>query len=118
MAAPFPYAPDGDHDYGRIIQAVRPELEAAGNPAYVVVLLDAAGAVHLSPMVFATVHPAAELARRLKAAAADGTEAFIVSRQAERRRAQLSVLDPATLRKRHEQLEVIEPTFAEIDGPL
>jgi hypothetical protein len=118
MAAPFAYAPDDAHDYGRIIHGVRLELEAAGNPAYLVVLVDAADVTQLSHMVFATVHSAADLARRLGREAPEGTEALIVSRQADRRRAQYSVLDPATLRKRHEQLEVIEPTFAEIDGPL
>jgi hypothetical protein len=95
------------------------ELEAAGNPAYVVALLDAAGAVnHLSPMVFATVFPASDLARRMARTAGEGEEAIIISRHASGERAQFAVLDPKTLRKRHEQLEVIERTFAESDGPL
>jgi len=118
MAAAFPTARADAHDYARIIHAVRLDLEAAGNPAYVVVLVDVAGATHSSPMVFSAPFPASDLARRLGAEAADGVEALVVSRAAAGRRAQYTVLDPMTLRKRHEQVEVIEPTFAETDGPL
>lgn len=117
MSLPFP-ANLPEHDYGRIIHAVRVELESAGNPAFVVAIVEADEVKHLSPMVFATIYPASDLARRLRRTAEPGQKAVIISRHASGERAHLAVLDPVTLRKLHEQQEIVEKTFADLDGPV
>jgi hypothetical protein len=106
-------------DYTRLVDAVRLELQEAGNPAFIVAIRDAGGGVHLAPMVFAAVGPAGEYARRVSAAAvADGERVLIVSRQATTRRQSYDVLEPISLRRLHLQQEVIEQSFAETDGPI
>jgi hypothetical protein len=108
-----------DLDFVGVINQTRLELEAAGNPAYLVVVVDGAGAVHLTPMVFSTIGPAADHATRIgRAAFATGELVVIVSRQAAAGRAMFSVIDPRGLRKLHQRLEVIEETLAETDGPV
>ena len=62
-----------DPDYVGIINQSRLELEAAGNPSYVVVVLGHDGESHLAPMVFATAArpsttPPASAAPRLRPA--------------------------------------------------
>ena len=104
-------------DFVRVISQARLELETAGNPSYVVVIIDEAGETHLAPMVFSTVGPAADHAARInRAAFATGELVLIVSRSAADHRAMFAVLDPRGLRKLHQRLEVIEETFAETDG--
>jgi hypothetical protein len=106
-------------DYVRLVDAVRLELQDAGNPAFIIAIREASGTVHLAPMVFAAVGPAAEYARRVAASAlSDGERVLIISRQATARRQSYDVLEPATLRRLHLQQEVIEPSFAETDGPI
>jgi hypothetical protein len=105
-------------DYVGVINGVRLQLETAGNPAYMVVILDAAGETQLSPMIYATVGPTSEHAVRLAREAGPGERVLIVSRSASGRRAMFTVLEPRTLKKLHQRLEVIEETFAESDGPL
>ena len=106
-------------DYVRLVDAVRLELQDAGNPAFIVAIRDAGGTVHPAPMVFAAVGPAAEYARRIGASdAADGERVLIISRQATARRQSYDVLEPATLRRLHLQQEVIERSVAETDGPI
>jgi hypothetical protein len=111
-------APEAPVDYVRVINGVRLELESAGNPSYVVVILDAAGEAQLSPMVYATVGPSADHAVRLSKDADPGERVFIVSRSAAGRRAMFTVLEPRSLKKLHQRLEVIEESFAETDRPI
>jgi hypothetical protein len=111
--------PPSDLDHVRIINQSRLELESAGNPAYVVVVIDHAGDAHLTPMVFATVGPAVDHATRIgRAAFATGERVVIVSRSAAVRRAMFAVMDPRTQRKLHQRLEVIEESFAEMDTTI
>jgi hypothetical protein len=113
MSAPFSL------DFVRIINAARLELESAGNPSYVVAVMDADGQAHLAPMVFSTVGPAADHATRLnRAAFSTGEQVVIVSRSAAGHRAMFTVVEPRTLRKLHQRLEVIEETFAEMDTKI
>lgn len=108
-----------DFDYVRIINQARLELESAGNPAYVVVVVDHQGDAQLTPMVFATVGPATDHATRIGRAVFDtGERVVIVSRSAAGRRAMFSVVEPRTMRKLHQRLEVIEETFAEMDTKI
>jgi hypothetical protein len=106
-------------DHVRIINQVRLDLESAGNPAYVVAVVDTTGEAHLAPMVFSTVGPAADHAARLNRATFDtGEQVVIVSRSAAGRRAMFTVVEPRTLRKLHQRLEVIEESFAELDTKI
>jgi hypothetical protein len=108
-----------DFDYVRIINGCRLELESAGNPSYVVVVVDHNNEAHLTPMVFATVGPAADHASRIGRACFDtGERVVIVSRSAAGRRAMFTVVEPRTMRKLHQRLEVIEETFAEMDRAI
>jgi hypothetical protein len=108
-----------EFDYVRIINQARLELESAGNPSYVVVVVDQQDEAHLAPMVFATVGPAADHASRLNRAAFEtGERVVIVSRSAAGRRAMFTVVEPRTMRKLHTRLEVIEETFAELDAKI
>jgi hypothetical protein len=103
-------------DFVRIINESRLELEAAGNPSYVVVVLDHAGESHLAPMVFATVGPAVDHAIRIgRAAFETGEQVVIVSRSVAERRAMFSVMDPRTQKKLYQRVEVVEETLADID---
>lgn len=105
-------------DYLRVINGVRLELESAGNPSYMVVVVDEAGEAHLSPMIYATVGPSSDHAARLVRDAAPGERVLIIGRSAAGRRAMFTVLEPRTLKKLHQRLEVIEESFAETDGPI
>lgn len=106
-------------DYGRLVDAVRLELQEAGNPAFVVAVRHRGGTIELAPMVFAAVGPAGEFARRVAAeSAGEGELVVIVSRQAARARQSFDVLEPVTLRRLHLQQEVIEQSFLETDGPI
>ena len=107
-----------DVDFVRVINGTRLELEQAGNPSYVVVVLDGEGQVHLSPMVFATIGPANDHASRLSAEAYPGEQVLIINRSAAGRRAMFTVVEPKTIRTLFQRLEVIEETFAETDGPI
>jgi hypothetical protein len=111
-------APEAAVDHVRVINGVRLELESAGNPSYVVVILDASGEAQRSPMIYATVGPSADHAIRLARDTAPDERVVIVSRSAAGRRAMFTVLDPKTLKKLHQRLEVIEETFAETDRPI
>jgi hypothetical protein len=111
-------APGAQLDYVRIINGSRLELEAAGNPAYVVVILDAEGQAHLSPMVFATVGPATDHAQRTATSTAAGEHVVIVSRSAAGGRAMFSVVEPKTLKRLHQRLEVVEQSFADTDRAI
>ena len=103
-------------DYAGINNRSRLELEAAGNPSYVVVVLGNDGQSHMAPMVFATAGPAIDHATRIgRAAFETGEQVVIVSRSVAERRAMFSVMDPRTQKKLHQRLEVVEETFAEID---
>lgn len=108
----------GELDYARVINGTRLELEQAGNPSYVVVIVDEAGDFHLSPVVFATIGPANDHALRLAPDAAAGEHVVIINRSADGERAMFTVVEPKTIRKLHQHLEVIEETFAESEGPL
>ena len=113
MSTPF------DLDHVRIINQARLELESAGNPSYVVAVVEADGTAQLAPMIFSTVGPAADHATRLSRATFDtGEQVVIVSRSAAGRRAMFTVVEPRTLRKLHQRLEVIEETFAELDTKI
>jgi hypothetical protein len=105
-------------DYVRTINSARLELESAGNPSYVVVTLDATGDAQLSPMVFSTVGPAADHGVRLARETDPGEQVVIVSRSAGGQRAMFTVVEPKTLKRMHQRLEVIEQTFAETDGVI
>lgn len=106
-------------DHVRIINQARLELETAGNPSYMVVVVDQQNVAHLTPMIFATIGPATEHASRIGRACFDtGERVLIVSRSAVDRRAAFVILDPRTMRKLHQRLEVIEETMAEIDASI
>jgi hypothetical protein len=105
-------------DFVRTINSARLELESAGNPSYVVVTLDAEGQGHLSPMVFSTVGPAADHGVRISRDVAPGEQVVIVSRSAGGQRAAFTVVEPKTLKRMHQRIEVIEQTFAETDGVI
>ncbi|WP_027007333.1 hypothetical protein [Conexibacter woesei] len=108
-----------DLDHVSVINSCRLELESAGNPSYVVAIVDETGAVHLAPMVFSTVGPAADHATRLnRAAFGTNEQVVIVSRSAAGRRAMFTVVEPRTLRKLHQRLEVIEESFHEMDTKI
>ena len=113
-----PTSPAAGLDFNRIVHAARLELETAGNPSFIVVVVEASGATHLSPLVFFTHAPASEDARRAAATGSPGDVIVIVSRQAVAHRALFTVLDPQTLKKLHTQLEVVETTFAEDTAPI
>jgi hypothetical protein len=107
-----------DIDYVRTINGARLELEAAGNPSYVVVVIDRTGQGHLSPMVFSTVGPAADHALRVAGTIEPGEQLVIVSRSASGQRAAFTVVEPKTLKRLHQRIEVIEQTFAETDRAI
>jgi hypothetical protein len=107
-----------DIDFVRTINGARLELELAGNPSYVVVTLDATGQGHPSPMVFSTVGPAADHALRVSRTTEPGERVVIVGRSAGGQRAAFTVVDPKTLKRMHQRIEVIEQTFAETDGVI
>jgi hypothetical protein len=105
-------------DYVRTINGARLELESAGNPSYVVVTLDGTGEGRLSPMVFSTVGPAADHGVRMAREVGPDEQVVIVSRSAGGQRAVFTVVEPKTLKRMHQRLEVIEQTFAETDGVI
>jgi hypothetical protein len=107
-----------DIDYARVINGTRLELESAGNPAYVVVILDGGGEAHIAPMVFSTIGPASDHAQRLTPSLAEGERIVVVSRSAAGQRVMFTILDPKTLRKLHQRPEVVEQAFKDSDGPL
>jgi hypothetical protein len=108
-----------DLDYVRIINQSRLELEAAGNPSYLVVVVDHAGEPHLAPMVFSTPGPAVDHATRIgRAAFETGEQVVIVSRSVAERRAMFTVMDPRTQKKLHQRPEVVEETLADIDRAI
>ncbi|MDX6702321.1 MAG: hypothetical protein QOF26_2547 [Baekduia sp.] len=111
-------APAAPLDYVRIINAARLELESAGNPSYVVAIVDAAGQAHLSPMVFSTVGPAADHAMRVAKATEPGEQVLTVSRSEAGHRAMFTVVEPKTLKRLHQRLEVVEETFVETDRKI
>jgi hypothetical protein len=100
-------------NYPALVNAVRLELEAAGNPAFVTAVVDGSGTTHASPVVFSSIGPAADHAHHVALAAADGETVLIVSRQSEGPRQLYSVLAPGTLKRLHAQHEVIETAVAE-----
>jgi hypothetical protein len=110
--------PDSAADYVRVINGVRLELETAGNPAYLAVVVTPGGELLLSPVVYATIAPAAEHAVRMSRDLEPGEQVHVVSRSAAGRRAMFTVVEPRTLKKLHQRLEVIEESFAESDGPI
>jgi hypothetical protein len=115
----MPAARANDLDYVRVINAVRLELESAGNPSYVVVVVGATGEVELTPMIFSTVGPASDHASRIGSAVAATSDCVvIVSRSAADQRAMFAVIDPRGLRKLYQRFEVIEETFAEINAKI
>jgi hypothetical protein len=110
--------PESASDYVRVINGVRLELETAGNPAYAVVSIDATGEAFISPMVYATVSPAADYGSRIQREAGPDEHVYVVSRSAAGKRAMFTIVDPKTLKKLHQRLEVIEESFVETDGPI
>jgi hypothetical protein len=114
---PVPSGPSSP-EYVQVIEAVRLELMEAGNPAFVVAILDAGGKTHASPVIFSAVGPSSDHARRVAPALAEGERVLLVSRQADRTRQTYNVLDPRTLRKLHVQQEVIEQSFLSTGGPI
>ena len=105
-------------NYRRIVDAVRLELQEAGNPAFIVAVVAGHDAVQVAPMIFSAVAPASDYARRMAGNLGPGERVLLVSRHASRRRQAFNVLDPATLKKLHVQDEVIEAAFIESDGPI
>jgi hypothetical protein len=102
----------------RVVEAVRLDLEAAGNPTYVLVVVHACGTAHSAPIIFSAVGPASQHARRLRPTVGEDERLLIVSRHASRSRQTYNVLDPATLRKLHVQDEVIEASVVQTHGPV
>jgi hypothetical protein len=105
-------------NYNDIVDAVRLELQEAGNPAFIVALVDADGRVHVAPMIFSAVGPSNDHALRMLPGLGPGERLLLVSRHASRRRQAFNVLEPKTLRKLHVLDEVIEAAFIETDGPV
>ncbi|MBI5103778.1 MAG: hypothetical protein HZB46_02085 [Solirubrobacterales bacterium] len=79
-------------DHARIVDAVRPALEAAGAPAYAVALVGARGLVRAASGVHRRPGPAHEQARRLTRG---DVRAVVVGFEARGSRAAVTVLDPA-----------------------
>jgi hypothetical protein len=102
----------------RVIEAVRLELEAAGNPTYVLVIVDAGGGVHSAPIIFSAVGPAATHAKRMAGDVGAGEKLLIVSRHASRTRQTYNILEPDGLKKLHVQDEVIEASVLQTHGPV
>jgi hypothetical protein len=102
----------------RVVESVRLDLEAAGNPTYILVIVDAAGGAHSAPIVFSAVGPASQHAKRLAPGLGPGEKLLIVSRHASRTRQTFNVLEPAGLKKLHIQDEVIEASVAQTHGPV
>lgn len=111
-------SPGADIDFARVINITRLELETAGNPAYMVVIVDAAGEPHLAPMVFSTVGPAADHAQRLTPSLGAGEQVVLVSRSAVDQRAMFTVLEPRTLRKLFQRPEVVEQSLSDAGGSV
>ena len=61
---------------------------------------------------------APDLLRHLSAEAYPGEQVLIINRSAAGKRAMFTVVEPKTIRKLFQRLEVIEETFAETDGPI
>jgi hypothetical protein len=102
----------------RVVDAVRLDLEAAGNPTYMVVVVDATGAVHATPLIFSAVVPAGQHAKRITPQLGAGEKLLIVSRHASRSRQTFNVHEPAGLKKLHIQDEVIEAPVLQTHGPV
>jgi hypothetical protein len=105
-------------NYGQLIDAVRLELHEAGNPAFLIAVVDADGSVHIAPMIFSAVGPSSDHALRMLPSLAPGQRLVVVSRHASPRRQAFNVLDPKTLRKLHVQDEVIESSILDTEGPI
>jgi hypothetical protein len=101
----------------RVIESVRLDLEAAGNPTYILVIVDASGNVHSAPIIFSAVGPAGQHAKRLASTVGENERLLIVSRHASRTRQTFNILEPAGLRKLHVQDEVIEASVLRTHGP-
>jgi hypothetical protein len=102
----------------RVIESVRLDLEAAGNPTYIVVIVDASGDVHSAPIVFSAVGPAGQHARRLAPNLGAGEQLLVVSRHASRTRQTFTILETAGLKKLHVQDEVVEASVLQTHGPV
>jgi len=103
--------------YPKIINFARLSLEAAGNPAYGIVI-ESDGRLQMQPMIYANLKPVLGYAERLAAEAAPGASVYIVSRQiAENQRVVYDVADELG-RKLHRQFEVIERSLADEDTLL
>lgn len=103
--------------YPRIINFARLSLEAAGNPAYGIVV-ETAERLEMQPMIYANLKPVLGHAERIAADAAPGELIYIVSRQiGESQRVVYDVADQLG-RKLHRQFEVIERSLADEDTLL
>jgi hypothetical protein len=102
----------------RVVEAVRLELEEAGNPAYILVVVDGEGRGHSIPIIFSAVGPASGHAARLAPQLGAGEQLVIASRHASRTRQTFNILEPAGLRKLHVQDEVIEASVLQTHGPV
>ena len=97
----------------RVLEAVRLELEAAGNPAYTVAVVDADGRAHPGPIVYSRREPAIAHARRMSVG--EGETLVIVTREVVDRRARFTILDRTGATRLHEQLEVVESSLVQDD---
>ncbi|MEI2701975.1 MAG: hypothetical protein V9E83_06195 [Baekduia sp.] len=100
-------------EYQRVVNSARIELEAAGNPAYGIVVADAEGNA-VEPMVYAALRPAMQHAERIARSSAPGERVMIVSRARDGERIAFTIMDPRT-RKLHQQFEVVEKSISEED---
>jgi hypothetical protein len=105
MSAPYIRHPD------RVLNAVRLELEAAGNPSYVVAVLDDDCHATLAPMTFARREPAASHARELDRQITE--DVVVVGREEVARRALFTVFDATVSYKLYSRVEVVESTIAQ-----
>lgn len=103
-------------DYPRMVNAARIELEAAGNPAYGIVVMTADG-FDVEPMVYAQLRPALTHAERVSGLLEPGEQLFIVSRAQDTEQIAFTIMDDRT-RKLHQQFEVIEKSLSEQEGPI
>lgn len=100
--------------YPKIVNCARPALDAAGDPAFGVVV-ETTGRLEVMPVIYASLKPVLGYAERLAHDAVTDERIYIVSRQiVESQRVIYDVADELG-HKLHRQVEVIEPSLADED---
>jgi hypothetical protein len=104
-------------NYGRVIDAVRTDLEASGAPAFVAVTVTPGWDVRPGPLVFASVGPCKAQADVMAARVEPGEMVLVVSRQVQGERQSYCVMSADTLSTIHRSREVLDDRRAGA-GPI